>query len=87
MLNSEASLMPSFHASVEARIVPPRISAIPVLAADTGAKELGTITQLPRGAELHISGEGFNDRTVKVRCQDSFYFVFRDDIEIVAAKN
>ena len=87
MLSSKAQSVPQYYAPVEVRIVPARISAIPVLAADDGGRRLGTITQLPRGAELQISGEGFNDRTVKVRCHDSFYFVFRDDIEIVVGKN
>lgn len=86
MLDAKALSVPQYHVPVEVRIVPARISAIPVLAADDGGR-LGAITQLPRGAELQISGDGFNERTIKVRCQDSFYFVFRDDIEILAGKN
>ncbi len=87
MLSSKAQSVPLYHAPVEVRILPARISAIPVLGADDGGKQLGAITQLPRGAELQISGEGFNDGTVEVRCQDCFYFVFRDDLEIVTGRN
>lgn len=86
-LDSEALRMSVAYPQREARIVPLRISAIPIVAAEDGKRRLGTITQLPQGAELEISGEGFNDRTVKVRWHNSFYFVFRDDIEIVASKN
>jgi hypothetical protein len=37
--------------------------------------------QLPRGATLEVCGDGFNERTVKVRTNNRYYFVFRQDIE------
>ena len=43
------------------------------------------ITQLPRGAELQLCGEGFNDRTVRVKWAESFYMVFLQDLEIPRA--
>jgi hypothetical protein len=87
MLNSEAVFVPHYYPPAEARVATARISAIPVLAAENGKRRLGTIMQLPQGAELQICGDGFNDRTVEVRWRDSCYFVFRDDIEIVTLKN
>jgi hypothetical protein len=42
---------------------------------------LGLIIQLPEGAELDVCGNGFDNRTAKVRCNDAFYFVFLEDLE------
>jgi hypothetical protein len=42
---------------------------------------LSLMTQLPAGAEIGIAGPGFNDRTVRVRCGGSWYYVFWDDLE------
>jgi hypothetical protein len=39
------------------------------------------ITKLPKGAQLQIWAKGFNERTVKVKWKDSFYFVFLQDLE------
>ena len=60
------------------------MSAIEVAGRSDEGQSFGTITQLPRDADLEICGEGFNERTVKVRCADSYYFVFRDDLELGA---
>ena len=56
------------------------IAAIPASRASTGAPELGAISRLPDGAELTFCGEGFNESTLKVRCEGQFYFVFAQDI-------
>jgi len=40
------------------------------------------ITQLPEGAELELCGEGFNERTVRVRWAEGFYFVFLQDLDV-----
>lgn len=84
MLNMETRGFVPYRSPLQARIVPVRISAIPIVAEPEGAARLGIITQLPQAAELQITGEGFNERTIKVRWNDSCYFVFRDDIEIVS---
>ena len=57
------------------------VSAIQIMSAEDGSRRLGLITQLPEGAQIDIGGPGFNDRTVKVRCGGSSYFVFLDDLE------
>lgn len=57
------------------------ISAIQIMAAEDGSRRLGLITQLPEGAQIDIGGPGFNDRTVKIRCSGSSYFIFLDDLE------
>jgi hypothetical protein len=40
-----------------------------------------SLTALPTGTDVTIVGEGFNRRTVRVRCNDRSYFVFVQDIE------
>lgn len=45
-----------------------------------GAVRLGTILQLPEGAELRLIGDGFNERTVKVAWEGANYFVFFEDL-------
>jgi hypothetical protein len=58
------------------------IAAIQVLPSESSTElRLGMITQLPSGAELIVCGDGFNDRTVKVRWAEGFYFVFLQDLE------
>jgi hypothetical protein len=58
------------------------IAAIQIRPAGNGEEHLGLLSQLPKGAELHICGDGFNSRTVKVEWRGHFYFVFMQDIEI-----
>jgi hypothetical protein len=64
------------------------IAGIQVLpAVGVGEPRLGMITQLPQGAELELCGEGFNDRTIRVRWAEGFYFVFLQDLEIQRTKS
>ncbi len=42
---------------------------------------LGTIVQLPEGAQVHVCGEGFDDRTTKVSWEGGFYYIFLEDVE------
>jgi hypothetical protein len=59
------------------------IAAIQVLPTEgAGEPRLGMITQLPQNAELELCGEGFNERTVRVRWAEGFYFVFLQDLEV-----
>ena len=62
--------------------LPRNISAIQILPSDQGDHaKLGLLTQLPEGAEVHVGGPGFDDRTVRVRSGASMYFVFLEDLE------
>ena len=59
------------------------VPAIQMLSGEAGdAARLGLMTQLPEGVEVNESGPGFNDRTVKVRCGGSSYYVFIEDLEV-----
>ncbi len=60
--------------------------SVPAIQALTSSLEderspLGLMTQLPAGAEIGITGPGFNDRTVRVRCGSSLYYLFLEDLE------
>jgi hypothetical protein len=57
------------------------IAAIQTTADRHGAAQLGVIARLPAGNKLTLVGSGFNDRTVKVCCQEALYFVFLEDLD------
>ncbi|MGC2657793.1 MAG: hypothetical protein WA324_07430 [Bryobacteraceae bacterium] len=57
------------------------IAAIQVEPYGRESSRLGVITQLPEGAELDPCGDGFDERTIKVKWQGSCYFVFLQDLE------
>lgn len=59
------------------------IAAINIRETEDGHMRLGLIAQLPTGAQLEVCGEGFNERTLKVRWEDRFYFVFVQDVQAV----
>ena len=61
--------------------LPRNISAIQALPELDGSVRLGTILQLPEDTQVRICGEGFNERTVKVIWEGSYFFVFLEDIE------
>jgi hypothetical protein len=67
--------------SVQATVaVPKDISAFELIPAENGTR-LGPIVSLPKGAHLETCGLGFNERTIKARCEGRFYFVFLQDLE------
>ena len=58
------------------------IYAMQLLAGSGASVTLGPVVLLPKGVCLYVCGEGFNERTVKVYCEDSLYFVFLQDLEV-----
>jgi hypothetical protein len=58
-----------------------KIAAVQTTAELTSARQLGVISQLPAGVKLTLLGRGFNKQTVKVRSQQSIYFVFLADLQ------
>ena len=63
------------------------ISAIQLQLKEDGSAKLGLLSQLGAGTRVTVCGEGFNDRTVKVRANDSWFYVFAQDLEAEAAPN
>ena len=57
-----------------------KIPAVQLVPTDGTHARLGPIIQLPSGSQLDLCGEGYNERTVKVRCDAMFYFVFQEDL-------
>ena|ERR1700739_4843192 len=57
------------------------IAAIQTTAYPANVSQLGMIEQLPSRVTLTLLGKGFNDRTVRVRCQRAAYFVFLEDLD------
>ncbi len=42
---------------------------------------MGTLIQLPQGAKVELSGDGFDGRTARITWEGVCYFIFRDDIQ------
>ena len=65
----------------EPLILPKNIVAMSVESPESGRPQHSSLTQIPAGTQVTILGEGFNDRTVRVRYRDGSYFIFLRDIE------
>jgi hypothetical protein len=61
-----------------------KISAVRLIRKNSHIGKLGDISQLPAGARLEDCGAGYNERTLKVRCDGEFYFVFLQDLQALA---
>ena len=59
---------------------PTRVSAIRLIAKTEGGMALGGLTQIEAGTLLEICGDGYNERTVKVRSAKEFFCVFGVDL-------
>jgi len=51
------------------------------LGTDENGKRGGGISELPKDAKLDLCGEGFNERTVKVRWHGKLFFAFLQDLD------
>ncbi len=78
MLNNVASIQKYFERKYYT--LTRNTSAIQAVTEMDGNFRLGTILQLPEGAEVRVCGEGFNERTVKVCWEGGFYYIFTDDL-------
>ena len=74
------------HAKAEdSYSIPRKIAAIEVLGPGQQGAKLGAVTQLPSSTRVEVCGSGFNERTVKIRSNGHYYFVFRQDLMSVVA--
>lgn len=76
-----AFFKPESQPSAEKIALQKPISAIQVFQQEDGTTRLGLLSKLGPGTALERCGEGFNNRTVKVRVDGHYYFVFLDDLE------
>lgn len=80
MVNEEMLYASKVHESALSHALAKNIAAIELVAAENGKPHLGPVLQLPNGSLLDVCGDGFNERTVKIRSNGKFYFVFRSDL-------
>jgi hypothetical protein len=66
----------SGHFVCLSRVIP----AFELVLEPNGQSKLGSISRLPCGALLEVCGDGFNNSTIKVRMDATYYFVFRSDL-------
>jgi hypothetical protein len=61
--------------------LPKKVAAMQAFGTGDSTTGSGMFAELPEGAQVDVFGDGFNSRTVKVKWQSQFYFVFLQDIE------
>ncbi len=81
MVNEEVLYAPGAHEASLSHSLARNISAIELIAAESGKPRLGPVLQLPNGSLLDVCGDGFNERTIKIRSNGKYYFVFRSDLD------
>lgn len=62
-------------------LLPKNTSAIQTFQDGEGRLRMGTLIQLPEGAKVEMSGDGFDGRTARITWEGVSYFIFRDDIQ------
>ncbi len=55
--------------------------AMQIVEGENGESRMGLLTQISPATPLEVCGPGFNEKTVKVRLGDKYYYVFREDID------
>jgi len=60
------------------------VSAVQLIPHGSRAR-LGPLVSLKEGQEIQLCGDGYNDRTLKVRLGEQFFFVFRRDLEMAGS--
>jgi len=83
LINQEAIFIPDKAVGGATVSLSKSIAAVQLQQKENGVgAKLGLLGQLGPGTVLAVCGEGFDDRTVKVRVNDAFYFVFAQDVEL-----
>jgi len=62
-------------------LLPKNTSAIQAFPDGEGRLRMGTLIQLPQGAKVEVSGDGFDGRTARITWEGVSYFIFREDIQ------
>jgi hypothetical protein len=75
------------HGEEENVLLSKHLSAIQVVQGDSDGHKLGGLTQLSAGTMLECCGDGFNERTVKVRVNGHYYIVFRQDLDLETTRH
>ncbi len=59
--------------------LPKNTAAIQICPDGKGRIRLGTLMQLPGGASLEVTGDGFDQHTARVTWEGSSYYIFLED--------
>jgi len=81
VLNNDVLSIPACLIAERSCTLARAIAGIQLVAVEGKQGRLGNVLQLRPGAVLDCCGVGYDARTVKVRCEGSFYFVFLQDLE------
>jgi len=79
-MTSEFIRLPDESLTPHNHVLRQEIPALQLVATENGHARWGPLIRLPRGAELHEFGKGFDDQTLLVRFGSSFYIIFHDDL-------
>ena len=82
MWNANAFSIPESCSFEGSYTLAKKIPALQIVVAPDGCARAGSVMQLPQGAQIQVYGEGFNERTVKVRWEESYFFVFVQDLDV-----
>ena len=82
MVDEQMLYAPKTRTPAPSHLLARNISAIELTTGTGGQSRLGPVQQLPNGSLLDVCGDGFNERTVKIRSNGKYYFVFRSDLGI-----
>lgn len=80
MVDEQIVYRPKVQPPTLSHLLARNISAIELTPSTGGQSRLGPVQQLPNGSLLDVCGDGFNERTVKIRSNGKYYFVFRSDL-------
>jgi hypothetical protein len=81
VLNSEILSIPDCLIPERSYTLSRTIAGIQLVSGEGKKGRLGAVSQLRPGSVLEFCGDGYDDRTVKVRCNGAFYFVFLQDLQ------
>jgi hypothetical protein len=84
MMNTDAFFIPDPHKDGKKIPLLKPIVAVHLEQNEHGVVKLGLLSRLSPGTLVQRCGEGFDDRTVKVRANGQCYFVFLQDLEAQA---
>ena len=81
MLSSDVLSLPDCLVPGRSYTLSRTIAGIQLVPINDKKGRLGGVSQLCSGSLLQLCGDGYDARTVKVRCDGNFYFVFLQDVE------
>lgn len=80
-MNPQALFIPDRVSQTQSYTLSKNISVIQLVQDKEGSTRLGIISELAKGTQIDVCGDGFNQRTVKIHSRGHFYFAFLQDIE------